>query len=407
MAKVLTRAEAADMLAATAAERDKIQANLLDLDASFGRRLLDGASLAGTSRVHWEAASADLALVWRTFAAYSAVVKRATQMLDGIRRPPGMRLAEITALLTGPSVVLPRERVPLARRQLTDDGQREEKITLAAAVQRMTAAFTRVASLTAAAESVWAEVPDRLDQIASVLGGAVQESAGVGDDALTGTLDAAGAELRRLRNLLSRDPLSLWQGDRADTAALDRLLQQAQAAAARAAELDRLREDADRRIADVARAVAVAQAREQDARAARDEAMLKIAAGPLAAPPPGTAGLSDRLAGLEPLRATGRWARLAAHLDAINRDAVAAAGRWQDADRAARALLDRRTELRGLLGAYRAKAAGLGGAENTDLAADYQRARDLLWSAPCDLAAAADAVRTYQQAVLALQGGAS
>jgi hypothetical protein len=407
VAKVLTRAEAADMLAATAAERDKIQANLLDLDASFGRRLLDGASLAGSSRVRWEAASADLALAWETFAAYSAVVKRATQMLDGMRRPPGMRLAGITALLTGPSVVLPRERVPLGRRRLTDDGHREEKITLAAAVQRMTIAFRRVVILTAAAESVWTEVSDRLDQIASVLGGAVQESAGIGDDALTGTLDAAGAELRRLRDLLSHDPLSLWQDDRAQTAALDRLLQQAQAAAARAAELGRLQEDADRRIAGVAQAVAVAQACEQDARAARDEATLKIAAGPLAAPPPGTAGLSDRLAGLEPLKAAGRWARLAAHLDAINKEAAAAAGRWQDADRAARALVDRRTELRGLLDAYRAKAAGLGGAENTDLAAGYQRARDLLWSAPCDLAVAADAVRTYQQAVLALQGRAS
>ena len=407
MAKVLTRAEAAGMLAATAAERDKIQANLLDLDASFGRRLLDGASLAGTSRVRWEAASADLASAWEIFAVYSAVVKRATKMLDGSRRLPGMRVAEITALLTGPSVVLPRERVPLAQRQLTDDGQQEEKITLAAAVQRMTVAFSRVASLTAAAESVWAEVPGRLDQIASVLGRAVQESAGVGDDALTGTLDAAGAELRRLRNLLSRDPLSLWQGDRADVAALDRLLQQTQAAAARAAELGRLREDADRRIAGVARAVAVAQACEQSARAGRDEAMLKVVAPQLAAPPPGTAGLSERLAGLEPLKASGRWAGLAAHLDAINKDAAAAAGRWQDADRAARALVDRRTELRGLLDAYRAKAAGLGGAENTDLAADYQRARDLLWSAPCDLAAAADAVRAYQQAVLALQGGAS
>ena len=63
----------------------------------------------------------------------------------------------------------------------------------------------------------------------------------------------------------------------------------------------------------------------------------------------------------------------------------------------------RRAELRGLLDAYRAKAARLGGAENTDLADGYQLAHDLLWSAPCDLAAAAGAVRRYQQAVLGLQ----
>ena len=135
--------------------------------------------------------------------------------------------------------------------------------------------------------------------------------------------------------------------------------------------------------------------------------MMKITAGPLPPLPPGTAGLSDRLAGLEPLKVAGRWARLAADLEAIEQQSAEAAGWWQEAGQAARALVDRRTELRGLLDAYRAKAARLGEAENADLEAGYQRARDLLWSAPCDLAAAAGAVRGYQQAVLALQGGTS
>ena len=49
-------------------------------------------------------------------------------------------------------------------------------------------------------------------------------------------------------------------------------------------------------------------------------------------------------------------------------------------------------ELRGLLGAYKAKAARLGAAEDPGLAERYDQARDLLWTAPCDLAAAAAAV---------------
>ena len=44
----------------------------------------------------------------------------------------------------------------------------------------------------------------------------------------------------------------------------------------------------------------------------------------------------------------------------------------------------------------------LGGAEDSDLDERYDRARDLLWTAPCDLPAAADAVTGYQQAVLSL-----
>ena len=63
----------------------------------------------------------------------------------------------------------------------------------------------------------------------------------------------------------------------------------------------------------------------------------------------------------------------------------------------------RRDELRGLLGADKAKAARLGAAEDAALAERYDRARDLLWTAPCDLAAAEAAVADYQRAVLGMQ----
>ena len=58
-----------------------------------------------------------------------------------------------------------------------------------------------------------------------------------------------------------------------------------------------------------------------------------------------------------------------------------------------------RDELRGLLGAYKAKAARLGVAEEADLVASYDQARDLLWTAPCDLTAASTAVAGYQRAI--------
>jgi hypothetical protein len=70
--------------------------------------------------------------------------------------------------------------------------------------------------------------------------------------------------------------------------------------------------------------------------------------------------------------------------------------------RAVVALLSRRDELRGLLDAYQAKAARLGAAEDPHLAARYAQARELLWTAPCDLTAVASAVNGYQHAVLAI-----
>ena len=85
----MTREQAAAAVAAATAERDGIQANLLDLDGSFGKRLLDGAALTGVSKQRWEAAGADLAALWEIFAAYAAAVDRAAELLAG----PAVRAA--------------------------------------------------------------------------------------------------------------------------------------------------------------------------------------------------------------------------------------------------------------------------------------------------------------------------
>ena len=70
MAAVLTREQAAAAVAAAVAERDTIQANLLDLDGSFGKRLLAGAKLTGETRRRWDAVTAAMTTLWETFSAY-------------------------------------------------------------------------------------------------------------------------------------------------------------------------------------------------------------------------------------------------------------------------------------------------------------------------------------------------
>ena len=62
-------------------------------------------------------------------------------------------------------------------------------------------------------------------------------------------------------------------------------------------------------------------------------------------------------------------------------------------------LVDRRGELRGRFDAYRAKAARLGVVERPDVLAAGDRVHDLLWTRPCDLAAATVAVVEYQRLV--------
>jgi Protein kinase G tetratricopeptide repeat len=75
---MLTKEQAAAAVAAATGERDAIQANLLDLDGSFGKRLLAGASLTGETRQRWETAAAALAGLWETYAAFSRLLHRAT-----------------------------------------------------------------------------------------------------------------------------------------------------------------------------------------------------------------------------------------------------------------------------------------------------------------------------------------
>jgi hypothetical protein len=398
----MTREQAAAAVTEATAERDSIQANLLDLDGSFGKRMLAGATLTGESELRWAAAATDLAGLWEIFNAYAAVVDKAAELMAGAGRLCDRDLARVTTWLTGASVELTRQK-PLGRRGLTETGRSD--LTLAAAVQEMKRAFASVADVVAAAESVWNETADGLGEIGTQLAAAKEQLSDLSDDEVTGTLAAAEDELGQLRDVLNSDPLALWQGGRVDITRLDRLRAQAAAATVRAASLARLRADARQRISAAQAAVAAATAAREGADAARSVAAVKIAQNYLPPPPPEAPDLDVRLATLGKLEAAGRWARLAAELDTIESEAAVATEQYRDAGRAAAALLDRREELRGLLDAYQAKSIRLGAAEDTELGKLYAQAHDLLWTAPCDLATAAAAVTHYQEAILALTGG--
>jgi hypothetical protein len=384
-------------VAAVLAERDAIQANLLELDGSFARQVLDGAALTGQTRQRWDAASATLTGLWETYMAYSAVVDRIAELGADGRRPSKKDLSELTELLTGASVRLARAAIPLARRDLADPGR--ETVTLQASVAAMRQAFTEVTEVTSAVETVWTDVGGRLDAAAAELARSRPLVAGLGTEIEVAFRDAESS-LDSTRAGMNADPLALWHGGRVDVSAADQVRKQVTGLAARIAELDRLRQQAQRRIDDLRAATAAARAARQDAIAAWQRAAERIAVLPplppdIAEPP---------LASLAALAAAGRWARLETELDRFEGELAASGAQARESRRSVAALIARRDELRGLLGAYKAKAARLGAAEDVDLAAHYDQVYDLLWTAPCDLAAAAAAVTGYQQAILAMEG---
>jgi hypothetical protein len=402
----LTKERAPAVVQAAAAERDAIQANLLELDGSFGKRLLEGAPLTGQTKRRWDLTAATLATLWQVYEAYSAVIDQAAEAVRGHLGP--RELAWITTLLTGSSIQLSAGPAPLAGRDLADSGR--ENLTVVEAVTRMRRSFSQITEVVSAAEQVWNEMTSRLDAVGSELGRVMPLAASLADEALNGNLSAAQGKLARLRETLSTDPLSLWLGGSdpntgpVDTSGADRLTERIAATVTRIDELARLRDDAQQRIAEVTKAAAAARAAYEDATAAWQRAAAKIAAGALPAQPAGFTDPSTRIADLDALLAAGRLTRLSSELDQLDRDLAGLTTGLRDTERAVAGVLSQRAELRGLLGAYQAKAARLGAAEDAGLTARYDRARGLLWTAPCDLADAADAVTSYQQAVLALGG---
>ena len=397
---VMTRDQAAAAVKAAVAERDAIQANMLELDSSFGKQLLAGAELTGGTKRRWDATAATLGTLFQIFSTYSAVVDQAA---EAAARHLGPReLAAISELLAGRSVQLASGPAPLAGRDLADPGR--EDLTMATAVARMRGAFSTVTEVVSAAEHVWTELAGRLDAVGAELARVMPQAATLGDEALTGNLTAAQGKLARLRDTLNSDPLALWQPDGSvDTSGPDRLAERVTATASRVDELVRLRDEAHQRVAEVTAAAAAARSAREDAVTAWQQAAVKIVAEALPPVPPDMADLSGRLNDLGTLLAGGRWTRLASELDLLDRELATATAGFRDAERAVVAALAKRDELRGLLGAYKAKAARLGGAEDPGLAERHDRARDLLWTAPCDLAAAEAAVTGYQQAVLGVQ----
>src|SRR3984957_8471341 len=303
----MAESAAGQAAAAMLAERDAIQANLLELDGGFTRRLLDGAALTGQTRERWDVASATLASLWETYLAYSAVVDRVAELGTGPHRPAKKDLPELDSLLPGACLQLARPAVPLARRNLSDTGVRA--VTLTGAVTAMRRSFSEVAEVTSTVETVWTQVNERLDAAEAELSAGLPRAAGLGDE-VAAALHEAQASLRAARDAVNADPLGLWDGGRVDTMAADRVREQVAALTARIAELDRVRSQARRRIDALKAAVSAARSARADAITAWHRAAQRITALPplppdIAEPP---------LDSLAALAAAGRRLALAAAL---------------------------------------------------------------------------------------------
>lgn len=382
----MSREGAEHALRVRAEERDRVSGHLLDLESHTTYRLLKGAALRGETRRRWAAAQESLAVLWTLNDAYRSVLREAEQVRAERERMGADQLARLTELLSGPSVVLPPAAGPVSLLPPVD-----ERLTLDETVVRMDVAFGEVTSTLNDIDAVWNVLLPRLDA-------AEADLRAIGDlETLLGenpTLDVA--EAPRLRAEVVEDPLgpSVEQE-------LDRL---ARLLADRRAELELARAAMDgyaARRENLIAALDEVRAAESETRLAHGKIVVKIALPPQAQP---RSRVDELSAALDALDVSAEpWVLRARRLATLEDETRAAAGQARAAAQALHGLLVRRDELRGRLGAFQMMAARKGLAEDPDATRLYERARALLWSAPCDLTRAAAAVDDYRRAI---HGGA-
>ncbi|MEU6066235.1 MULTISPECIES: coiled-coil domain-containing protein [Streptomyces] len=416
---VMDRDEVDRALARLGAEHEAIESSLLALQDHAGRRLLEGAELTGTTKERWTAAEASITLLWAYFDAYAGALRNAREIRARRRWSSREDLAELTELLRGESVTVAGSATATANAPtlLSAAGRLSQQFTLAALVERMNELYASSLDMVVAADAVWSALPARIDLLAAELQRTrkLAHSVGVrpGEHPSGDDLERITRTLTKLREEVVSDPLAFWVpapgssapgGGRPDTTVYDR---EAQALEEVRREIDAVltvRQDAEQRLVKLRDVLSRADRTLAEARTARGEVLAKIAATevPVVSGPPTV--LQEQLATAAEYRRQAQWHRLSPLLESLEQKAEDELLRARESLTAVTAPLAVRAELRGRLDAYKAKVARHGLAEDPFLVERYDAARRMLWSAPCDLRVAEQAVLRYQHAAAELLG---
>ncbi|GAA2126302.1 hypothetical protein GCM10009759_78640 [Kitasatospora saccharophila] len=422
---VMNREEVDRALARLGAERDAVEAALLALQDHPGLRLLTGAELSGRTRERWAVAEGGVALLWALFDRYAEALASARAVRSRRTRPTAAELTELGELLAGRSVTVSGGRLPHPSGQLASSARLVEQVTLGELLERMNGWYAVVIEVVSAVDAVWSALPARIDLLLAELG-RVQMLAGSvgvrpGGHPLADDLDDLARQLTALRALVVADPLALWRPSRVpaqrgraaedaawasptgavDTAGFDRMGRRLDDVRVELESLLRLRDESHERLQQVADLLQRADLTLAEARRARGEVLAKIAATEVPPVPGPPSALREAIGQAVGFQQTGQWHRLGPLLDALEDAAAKELGRARQSLTEVAQPLAVRAELRGRLEAYKAMAARLGLAEDPEVVERFEKARWLLWSAPCDLRAAAEAVSRFQQALRA------
>lgn len=414
---VMSREEADRALERLTAEHEAVESSLFALQDHAGRRLLEGARLTGTTADRWAQAEAAITRLWNVFEHYSAALTKAQEVRERRRWPSREDLAELTQLLRGPrtvpgSVLNAGTGADAGGGAGGPEGARlAEEVTLSGLVEWMNSWYAQALDVVAAADSVWSALPARIDMLAAELRRvrSLAHSVGVrpGEHPSGDELERTTEELTALRAEVVADPLAFWipaggssapGGGRPDTSRYDSAARGLEDIRREIDAVLNVRQDAEQRLMKLRDVLSRADRTLAEAREARGEVLAKIAASEVPAVSGPATALHEQLSAAAELRRRSAWHRLSPLLESLEQRAEDELERARAQLSAVTEPLAVRAELRGRLDAYKAKVAQHGMAEERMLIERYDAARRMLWSAPCDLRAAEDAVLRYQDA---------
>ena len=378
-----------------ATEQQVIIENLINLEDHLGRKLLNNTALEGVSLERRAEVLDGLMRLWALYESYRSTAVRIRVIMA--RRPRASRagVREVEDLLTGAVLVA----IPHP-----DGSVLPRRVSLAELVAEIHAIYRRIHEVVTAAEQVWSELTPRTDHCDTVMRRAERLVADLDlvadQDPAPGVLSRLAVKLGELRRIVLTDPLQLWADGAVVAAGADQLIAQCEQAHAELLALLDLRHHALERCDRIGATLTEMSGLHREIAEQRCLAIVKVLAAPAGEAHRSLSdSLGPRLTAARDLHRHRQWRALATDLAALEQDIAAALTCHRTELIEASGPLRQRAELRGRLGAYRAKAAGLGLIEDLELDQQYQGAHELLWRAPCDLVTAAAAVAGYQDAV--------
>jgi hypothetical protein len=371
---------------------EQISGNLLELELDPNRKLLDATDLQGESAARWAEASASVAQLWQWYSLLDGLLDRAAGLRGTRTRLPASQLTELSALLEGASIELSSEQVPLEERDLLGGSEGGRRCTAEELLARMSVEFDQSKTVVAAIGRAWDTLVPRLSAARATLDDSAELARTLGDTEPR-ELDLARRRLSELAGALSKDPLSVSAKD------IERLETSLQAIRQDLDSVEEVRREISQHLVDAHDLLEELRRAAQESKAAHQEALIRITAPAVPEPLCLDSALDQQLQDVAELSGRAAWREARNALEQWTTRARSLLDQVRRIGAENRAPIETRSELRGLLDAYQAKAKQLGLIEDPELSGMFEEAHEALYTAPTDLGQAAELVRRYQQAL--------